>query len=422
MNSILRPLGRSPATSTRSGAIRAFASPCNGVCKRFLSLSPTAFSGLVPATNETAPPVAKAIGAVNETLAEGDWVRVAPFGEFPNPVGRQIVDRQAAEAMVAAFNSISTRLATLWRGLPVYEGHPDDAAWRAANPGSRAVAVGRVKEMAVREDGLWGRVAWNDKGDALVRGDAPAYTAHSPHWGMLPVSGRPGKIFRPVELFSLGLTNQPNLPDTLLGVNEAGGATIPPNPMREKIIALLAALGRPVSDPATVTDEQLVTAANEAAPAAAQLVSQAAQAGPLTTQLATARAETTAAVNEATQLRTQLGAERTARAELIVVAAINEGRLTQAQREEWLGKFTAAGADFAAVSAELGKVKKAINTRSQVDGIGARKGEAATGSATITAINEAVAEKVKAGTGYDEAFAAVRREKPELFKPANAAA
>jgi hypothetical protein len=42
---------------------------------------------------------------------------------------------------------------------------------------------------------------------------------------------------------------------------------------------------------------------------------------------------------------------------------VNEGRITTAQRAEWLGKFNAAGADFAAVSADLGKLKKAVNTK-----------------------------------------------------------
>jgi hypothetical protein len=402
------------ASLTRGSLRRRLATGCNGYCNAVLRLVGPRFSRLTVAINETVAATAKAIGAVNEQISADDWIRITPFGEFPNKVGRQVVDRPAGEAMVAAFNSVSTRLATLFRGLPVYEGHPDDPEWARKNPGNRPVAVGRIKEMQLRDDGVWGRVAWNERGTSLVRGEAPAYTAQSPHWGMLPLAPRQN-TFRPVEVFSLGLTNTPNIPDTLLGVNEAESESSPD--MKNALIALLAALGRPVSNPSAVTDEQLATAINEATPVATQLITASNELATLRPQLATAQTALTTATNEAAALRTQIATERTARVELILTSAINEGRITTAQRTEWHGKLTANGADITAVAADLGKVKKAINTRSGVADVGARKGEANVSNTKITAINEAVAAK-KAATpnlSHDAAFAAVRREKPELF-------
>ncbi|MFA5265816.1 MAG: phage protease, partial [Opitutaceae bacterium] len=228
-------------------------------------------SKLVPAINETdqTAETIKCIAALNEALTDGDWIRVTPYGEFKNKIGIQVVDRASADAMVSAFNSVASKLSTLWRGLPSYEGHPDHPEWHKVNPGMKPMAVGRLKELQARDDGLWTRIAWNDKGEPLVHGEAPAYTGQSPHWGMVPIAGRKG-AFRPVELYSLGLTNTPNIAQNHLGLNEAGDEAIFSTPMKPEILALLAALGRNVAP--TVTDDQLNTAINEATPVATQLV------------------------------------------------------------------------------------------------------------------------------------------------------
>jgi len=386
----------------------------------------SAFSAtrLSHAFNETASVPVGDIGAVNEQLGDQDWIRVTPFGKFPNQVGLQIVDQESGQAMVSAFNSLSTRLATLFRGLPIYEGHPDDRAWQKANPGVRAVAVGRVKELDLRADGVWGRVAWNETGTRLVRGEAPAYTAQSPHWHMAPTP-RP-KEFRPVLLNSLGLTNQPQIPGTLLGVNEVDPDF---SAMKPQIIALLAALGRPLANATAVTDEQLTTAVNEAVAAAPamlsavnELASVKPQVGTLTTQLATATTSLTAATNEAATLRTSLATERSARAEVVLTSAVNEGRITAAQKPEWLAKFTAPAADFSAVSTQLAGLKKAINTQSRTEGIGARRSVSAESKQRVSAINEAINAKMTAMGTKDRnaAYLALRTEKPALFAATNA--
>lgn len=361
------------------------------------------------------------VSAINVAQGPAGW-SIIKYGIYPNRVGLQVFDREAAEAIFKTFNSRLSQFANAFRGEPIYVGHPDDPEWAKANPGIRAEAVGRIREMKVEADGLHLRTAYNVQGERLVKGEAPAYEAFSPNWGMLPITYQGRKAFRPVELYSIGLTNQPNIPGSFIGLNEA----LPPEPnsvMKKHIIALLAALGRPVADAAAVTDAQLESAVNEAVPVATKLVGDQASLVTATNetttvkgQLTAAQAQVQTAVNEAATLRTALAAERAARAGLVITGAINEGRITEAQRPEWLGKFTADKSDFAAVETELNKLQKAVNTKSKTEGIGARRG--ATGDQSkVRGINEAVTayKKDHPGATHDDAFAAVRADKPELF-------
>lgn len=371
---------------------------------------------LFTATNE-APVLTRLIDACNIGFdAKAEWSTLK-YGVYPNQVGLQVFDREAAQAMVDTFNSLGNRWADAFRGIPGYVGHADDPEWRRHNPGIPASAITRIREMRVGETGLEFRQTLNEDGKRLLTGDAPAYDSYSPRWGMIETTYKGRKAFRPVELYSIGYTNQPNIPGTFIGLNEA----LPPetsNPMKVQIIALLAALGRPVANAATVTDEQLATAVNEAVPVATKYVGDAGQLATVQTQLTTAQSGLQTATNEAATLRTSLASERAARAGQVITTAINEGRLTEAGRSEWLGKFTATGADFAAVEGELGKLKKAVNTKSQAE-IGSRRGQVnPEQKQRITAINEAITAKCKVlGTeDRNAAYLALQREGHELFK------
>lgn len=367
--------------------------------------------------------------ALNEAFnPELDWFRLAPFGDFPVDItdpktgGRrrviQRVDQEAADAMVASFNSVIDRIARGFRGLPIFAGHVDDPQWRKENPGVTREAVGRMKELQKRADGIWARRALNDEGKRLLSGDAAPYDAHSPHWGMTEIAKN---VFRPVELYSTALTNNPNLPGTAIGVNEAVAAENSPV-MKIKLIALLAALGRPIADAANVTDDQLAAAVNDATPVAEKLVTANSELSGLRSQLSGLQTQLTTAANEKAALATQLTAERTARADVILTTAVNEGRITAAQKPEWLAKLTATNADFAAVSGDLAKLKKAINTQSKSVGLGQRRSVSPESKTRVAAVNEAITAKMKAMGITDRAAAynALRIEKPELFSNANA--
>lgn len=385
--------------------------------------------GLIHAINEApAKPIRVYASALNESIsaAEGEWVRVAPYGKFPVSVTvdgvrrtvTQNMDREAADAMVSAFNSLATQAATLWRGLPIFEGHADDPQWRKENPSVRKAAVGRVKELQARDDGLWCRPAFNEAGNGLVRGDAPAYTAHSPHWGLLPLDGKAGTNTRPVQLYSLALTNNPNIPGNLLGLNEddefsAEQKTI--TPMNPLLIKLLAALGQTVT--AETPAEALSTALQAGIDKLGTVTSAAAEKPTLENKLATAS-------NEATALKTTLKEERAARSGVVVDVAVTSGRITEAKRSEWINALNEAP-DFNAKATELNKLTPAINTQNKIGDVGSRKAEAAAQATQITAINEAVDSYIKTNgldprKDYDRAFSAVQGAKPELFKNTSA--
>lgn len=382
--------------------------------------------GLVVAVNDSA--LFGAVGAVNEAIGANEWVRVAPFGEWPNSVGLQVFDREAADSIVSAFNTASTKAATLWRGLPIYEGHPDEPQWAQANPSYKRVALGRVKALETRTDGLYAKVAFNDQGNALVRGEAPAYEAQSPRWGMAKTTHKGRAAFRPLELYSLGLTNQPNIPGTQLGLNERTEIS---SVMKQNIIALLAALGRPLANASAVTDEQLAAAVNEAVPVATATIT-------AQTELATVKPKLVTAENEVNVLKAKLQTaeqtlvsvkadavnERTARIDTILTSAVNTGRVPQAKRDEWKNKLVAATAanDFTAIETEIGKLKPASNTQAKVAGLGARKPEELASINRVAAINEAIETKKKANPNisHTDAYNAVRNEKPDLFVTATA--
>lgn len=382
---------------------------------------------LVRAINE-AQTSTRHVSAINVSVSADGW-SVIKYGVYPNKVGLQVFDRAAADAIVSAFNSRSNQLANFFRGEPIYVGHPDDAEWAKANPLIRAEAVGRIREVKAEADGLHLRQAFNEEGKRLVGGDAPAYTSFSPNWGMLPITYQGRKAFRPVELYSNGLTNQPNIPGTFIGLNEA----LPPetttsNPMKEHLIKLLALLGITMS--ADATDAQATAAINEALPkvttavaAEGKLATALNEKAALETRLTSATAAVQTATNESATLRTTVASERSERAGLVITRAINEGRLTEAKRSEWLGKFTAQGADFIAVEGEINKLQKAVNTKSKTDDLGSRRGapQSAEAKQRINAVNEAITAKMNsAKCDRTAAYLALQTEKPELFTATNA--
>lgn len=324
------------------------------------------------------------------------WWRVAPLGEYRYqlPDGTavmQVIDREACETMARTFDSFLRRLG-LKTGLPIYEGHPDNPAWQKENPGVKPSAVGRIQAVEVRDDGLWGKIALNTTGRALLDPSAPAYLHHSPHWFMSPISGR-AHAYRPVELRSLGLTNQPNLPRELTTV-AANEETQPTTTMPEWLIKLLAPLGiTPTSTQADIEAAltKLLTARTEATAAA-----------------------TTAAANTAT-LTSELAAARRSRAELVVGAAVATGRLPESDRAATIDRLAACNdTQFAAERTKLEALTPAANT-APTPNFGARRNETANYD-RIAAINTAVSEHMKkTGCTRDVAWNAVKAEKPTLF-------
>lgn len=351
------------------------------------------------------------VAACNETIsADQEWFRVAPLGEHRNEVGIQIVDAESGRAMVSAFNSLLGKMGRLWRGLPITVGHPSDPKWRKDNPEIYAKyphPVGRVVAMELRGDEAWFKAAFNETGKALISGEGAAIAGHSPGWGMLPIPARGPKVFRPVLLDHIGLTNFPNIVGNTIGLNEAEQQT---NQLETNIMPpwLLKLLGFKAEANPTESEVQAAvqTALNERSTALARV-----------TELET---KLTTATNEKTTAETQRKAERTARAGVVVTTAINEGRITEASRQTWIDSLVAA-ADFDVEAAKLTTLSKAVNTQSQVRDLGGRRDEGRT-EGTLSAINEAVRTYAKehgldydSSEGYHAAHMGAKEKNPALF-------
>lgn len=362
--------------------------------------------------------------------------RLSPFGEFPvddvngKPI-IQVVDAKAGETMAINFGSLGTRLATFFKGIPMYEGHPDDAEWLRKNPGHKAIALARIKSMENQvhgdeNDGIYVTAVLNSKGVEKLTGDAPEYTGHSPNWRLAEIPGRPG-CYRPILLWSDGLTNTPNILNNTIALNslagmeidvevnidspDAGnpGATENQNQNDMKLTPdALKALGFAPDASPTVEEisAAIVKLASDQATAAADL--------------ATAQSATTAANSRATNLETELGAIRGAAVETVLTDAVNQGRITQADVPMWTN---ALNASFISERTKLMSLVPVMNTTGKVTTGERRNPTMVDASNAISAITEGVRsyaiEKgidIATTTGWDRAYAACKAERPELFK------
>lgn len=346
--------------------------------------------------------------ASNELTLAGEWLQISPYGDFPNKVGLQRINKPDAEAMVAAFNSLRGRAARLFMGLPIYVGHPDVEP----TPNADRRRYGKITDLEARDDGFYGKVALNDLGKAAV--EQGHYLFNSPAWYLK----REGKFVRPVELISVGLTNTPQIPGAPWAKNETEGQNMP-TWLKELLVSkgLLkpeatedeckTAVNSLVILPARVTEleGQLTTATNERAT--------------LTTECDALKTERDGLKATNSTLTTERDGLKTKRIERELELAVNTGAIKEADRVAWNEKLTA---NFDTAITELKGKKPAVATNSRLGNIGNRKAETNAGGEKITAINEAVAKFAKdnnlnlgSNEGYNTAFQAVRKAQPALF-------
>ena len=325
--------------------------------------------------------------------AEGDeFVQLTPFGDFPHEKGIQRVDRKAAEAMANHFNSVASRVKRLFAGVPFYIGHPDVKAF--ANEFRDGKAYGWVKALEVREDGLYGKVEWSGPGKEMLANSH--YKFASPHWNAETLSETKNgkKIFRPVELVSVGLTNRPNLPVHPLANEQESGAPDEGNKdmNRAVLIALLSLANE-------ATDEQITEKIKSLAKSDADLV---------TTRTALEN-ERTAKTN----LETTLANTRKKMAETLADAAVKDGRITLANREQWVNDLVS---DFEGKSVALANTKPTIKTEARTSG---SRRTALANSDSIRErqkkVETLVNTKMKDGKTYDQAFNEAKEELANVF-------
>lgn len=378
------------------------------------------------AANEAANETRGMIGAVNvaiaadgagntlgEEIAISDrFFQVSPFGEFPNVAGLQVFDRQAADDIVAAFNSVSERIGRNFKGLPIYLGHPDHAP--DEYPDKRR--YGSIQALEVRDNGLFAKAKWNALGKEAVNEEH--YVYQSPYWQMREIPRTGGqKAYRPALLESVGLTNNPNIPGLPVGANsKATDAENTLNAMTKEALIKKFNL-QPLEGATEVTDAQIEAAVDKNLTDLANLGTERTA---LVTKLGVKPKDGTTVVTDGdivdyvSGLRGEVTTATAARDGAVVEAAVNEGRITVAEKSGWL---TRLGVNFDAASAELKKLTAAVNTRrndAHTADLGRRgNGEAASVSDQFTA---AVNERMdKHKEDYTTAFTTCKKTHKGLY-------
>ena len=138
--------------------------------------------------------------------SSSEWLKLAGYGDHPHTRGVQRLTRAAAEAIVKQHNSLYSKLRRYFGGVPVYIGHPDDVQFRGQPGHTDTRAYAWIHQLEARNDGLWALPTWSKTGREIV---ANAHYKHlSPRWKLLENADG---SWTPIELISIGLTNQPNI-------------------------------------------------------------------------------------------------------------------------------------------------------------------------------------------------------------------
>lgn len=375
---------------------------------------PRTFKYRRSATNDS--PRLSGLGASNE-LSDGEWQRISAYGDFPNEVGLQRVRREDAEAMVSAFNSFRGRLGRMFRGLPVFAGHPDADPVRYKDHRR----YGKIVDLDARDDGLFGRVAWNSLGRENLEEGFLLYP--SPRWYLR----REGRHVRPDELISVGLTNRPNIPGDPWAKNDAGDGAENPNTegddtMPQWLRDMLLAAG--IIRPEASNEEDIrgavkglidgrAAAANEKTEAEGRATAIAAERDALRTERDGLAGQLAAANERATGLSAERDAQREARVDAELRGLQAAGKLAPADAAGRRAELLACEneASLTAKIDEMHAAKPAMKTEARTRGLGERSAAANEERTRRAAVNEAVQTRMKEmGIGYEQAFAAVKRD------------
>lgn len=174
--------------------------------------------------------------ALNAEGAAPEWVHLLPTeGLVAGRDGRRFV---LEDAEAVARNSLNGA------DIPIDYEHQTEPAERAKTTGP-IPAAGWVKELSVRNDGIWGRVEWTARARELIA--AKEYRYVSPVF----MHGKANGIIS--RITSVGLVHQPNLELKALSSEQPPAA----QPRAQDVLsAIAAALGLPEgSDAETVIAE-----------------------------------------------------------------------------------------------------------------------------------------------------------------------
>jgi len=292
-------------------------------------------------------------------LDDDGWGLIAPFGEHPKTRlfrenGQikeqqfiQVLDNDAADAMLGKENSFFGKLKRALVGIPVYKGHGDlnDADPKAVSNETQKIKLGVVDQIRKSARGIEAHFALDNDGAKAVTEEGYKYP--SAFWWVLPNGKRGDAILaKPFKLISVALTPYPNIS----GVESLANARLTEpaarqnepkkeNTMKSLLIGWLAAQGLVLANDAS--DSSVLEAfqkhvSGQAASLTALGNEKSTLGGKITalendvkTEKARADQNATALSNEQTARKV----ERKGRAEAIADLAIHRGIKTIAERE-----------------------------------------------------------------------------------------
>lgn len=353
------------------------------------------------------------------TVRQKDSLTI-PYGVSLNGKRKQVFRREGAQEMVAALENEKGNDPDF--GIPIFIGHPDMPELANEYPDKAAYAW--IYSMEAGPTGLVLHPKWSAEGEALLAN--AKYRFPSPYWSCRVDAANSNTVY-PFQLISIGLTNRPNIraigalvneetPRTVAASASGSGAEITQQgetQMKELLLKLLGLANE-------ATDEQIQEAAKDVDVPALKLALANEKTASATAQAAheTALAnEKAAGVAGKTALETALAnekavvkAERAARIELLVNAAITDGRVTLAAKPQWLADLDA---DFAGKSVALANAKPATSSESKTKDLGQRKPEVMDRQDKVLALVNARMKET--GEDYIVAFTNVRKSNAALF-------
>lgn len=395
-------------------------------------------AALLPLINEDEEfvPVINGYELVGAGSAAPSVLKV-PYGDVPYDrdgyKGLQRLNQTVAQKLCEFWNAVLERDPRGLAGVPIYVGHPDyvngDAKAASDFLRSEPGSVGWITAINAGADALELSVDWTPEGAELV--NSKAYRFFSPYF----LSGQPYKengvnIFELRFVCSAGITNKPNWPmppmvnaDTLFGGEALEGK------MNELLNRLLALINK---DDVKTEDEvfdfvakliesakalrESVDAKWKAEDAAYVATANSCDINALVNAYLAATDSRIATINSSAELvpglQKQLQDSRKAHATLLVNSAVADGRLLQDHAAKKIVDLVNAGDEFGSRVAELNSLPPLMKTKSETDG----SAERAHGVVERrSAISDLVNSKMAGGQPYDNAFAAVRKERPDLF-------
>lgn len=161
-----------------------------------------------------------------------------PFGEWKyDDTRRQRLDRAHGERIA---NELNARVARGEPGIPVYQGHPDVPELASKYPDKGALGwVTKIELVNEGKDGLALTVEWD-------RDPGKGFKWFSPYWFANEVE-RDGVTYIVSEISSIGLVNNPNIPEFRLAnetLNPQPSSPRSPKSLAPTILSLAAKYDR----------------------------------------------------------------------------------------------------------------------------------------------------------------------------------